>query len=562
MRESRDVKPILLKVGLALTLSIAGYLISRIRIRRINNPSESRIHSDQTSGYESDVSLNKTQLKHDLPSIKLVSRSSSCNSFSDAHFLDTFQEESFIKEVIISNTTPRSKLGSPPKAYVTPEKDNYDQEMRNLKNIIRMLQERETSLKVQLLDYYDLREKETALMELQNRLAISSMEAKMLDLKVESLMSENRRLEAQMADHAKLITELECSKAKAKLLKKRIKHEAEENRELIRNLQQKIIKLQEDHRDAGSDEDLQKKLSKLKDLETEAEELRESNFRLEIENSELAQRLDSTQILANAFLEDPEKDALKEETEHLKRENENLTKEIEQLQADRCSEVEELVYLRWVNACLRYELRNYQPPPGKTVARDLSKSLSPTSEKKAKHLILEYAKSEGTMDFDSPSDQWSSSQTSFLTDADDCSPFGNSSSSVPRIQTSNKNKFFHKLRRLIKGKDSQHHRVQLSPGEKCGSQKSNSPQFCSSGSAGNDTCRRNELDSTPCRIYRSSSDFHRLTILKEEEDSTNSDTINIEKTPLTKYAEALKDSGASSNAKRGFGRRSASYSSF
>lgn len=489
---------------------------------------------------------------------------------------------------MISDTThSRSKLGSPPKAYVTPEKDDYDREMKNLKNIIRMLQERETSLEDQLLDYYELREKETTVMELQNRLAISNMEAKMFDLKVENLMSENRRLEAQMADNAKLVAELERSKAKAKLLKKKIKHEAEENRELIKNLQQRVLKLQEDHKGAGSDENLQMKLQKLKDLESEAEELRKSNLRLQIENSELARRLDSTQILANAFLEDPEKDALKEETERLKRENESLTKEIQQLQADRCSDVEELVYLRWINACLRYELRNYQPPPGKTVARDLSKSLSPTSERKAKQLILEYAKSEATMDFDSPSDQWSSSQASSLTDADDSSPFGNSS--VPRIHTSSKNKFFHKLRRLIKGKDSQHHRVQLSPAEKCGSQDSNSPQFCSSVSTGNDTCQRRELD-TPYRIFRSSSDFHRLAILKEE-DSRNSDgtklgiskkfslnkghsadfkncldpysdTVHVEKTPLMKYAEALKDSGASSKPKHGFGRRSASHSSF
>lgn len=69
-------------------------------------------------------------------------------------------------------------------------------------------------------------------------------------------------------------------------------------------------------------------------------------------------------------------EALKEERERLRQENEELRKEIEQLRVDRSSDVEELVYLRWINACLRYELRNFQPPNGKTVARDLSKSLS------------------------------------------------------------------------------------------------------------------------------------------------------------------------------------------
>uniref|UniRef100_A0A803QQ78 Protein CHUP1, chloroplastic n=2 Tax=Cannabis sativa TaxID=3483 RepID=A0A803QQ78_CANSA len=61
---------------------------------------------------------------------------------------------------------------------------------------------------------------------------------------------------------------------------------------------------------------------------------------------------------------------------------------------NRFSEVEELVYLRWVNACLRYELRNYQIPSGKVSARDLNKNLSPKSQEKAKQLMLEYAGSE------------------------------------------------------------------------------------------------------------------------------------------------------------------------
>lgn len=74
--------------------------------------------------------------------------------------------------------------------------------------------------------------------------------------------------------------------------------------------------------------------------------------------------------------------------------NDDLLKQVEGLQMNRFGEVEELVYLRWVNACLRYELRNYQAPAGKTSARDLNKSLSPKSQERAKQLMLEYAGSE------------------------------------------------------------------------------------------------------------------------------------------------------------------------
>lgn len=85
---------------------------------------------------------------------------------------------------------------------------------------------------------------------------------------------------------------------------------------------------------------------------------------------------------------------VREEVNNLRHANEDLLKQVEGLQMNRFSEVEELVYLRWVNACLRYELRNYEAPAGKISARDLNKSLSPKSQERAKQLMLEYAVSE------------------------------------------------------------------------------------------------------------------------------------------------------------------------
>ena len=75
----------------------------------------------------------------------------------------------------------------------------------------------------------------------------------------------------------------------------------------------------------------------------------------------------------------------------LRNANEDLCRQVEGLQNDRFSEVEELVYLRWVNACLRYELRNYQAPTGKPTAVDLNKNLSPKSQAMAKQMMLEHA---------------------------------------------------------------------------------------------------------------------------------------------------------------------------
>lgn len=137
------------------------------------------------------------------------------------------------------------------------------------------------------------------------------------------------------------------------------------------------------------------------------------------------------------------------------KQNEDLSKEIERIQADRCADVEEVVYLRWINACLRYELRNYQPGPGKTTARDLSKTLSPKSEQKAKQMILEYANKEGGGEkvinlHEIDSDQWSNSQASIITDSGEFEE----SFIDDTLPHKNNNKFFGKLMRVIRGKDS------------------------------------------------------------------------------------------------------------
>ncbi|KAL8170888.1 hypothetical protein V2J09_022692 [Rumex salicifolius] len=81
-----------------------------------------------------------------------------------------------------------------------------------------------------------------------------------------------------------------------------------------------------------------------------------------------------------SMLEDLEVGEIKNEVAHLRGEKKNLENLVKTLQFGRCSDVVELVYLRWLNACLRYELRNYEPPQGKTISRDLTKSLSPKTE--------------------------------------------------------------------------------------------------------------------------------------------------------------------------------------
>ncbi|KAA8541728.1 hypothetical protein F0562_022880 [Nyssa sinensis] len=418
-------------------------------------------------------------------------------------------------------------------------------------------------------------------MELQNRLKINNMEAKLFTLKIESLQSENRRLEAQLADYSKVVADLDAARAKIKLLRKKLRFDAEQNKEQILTLQQRVTRLQdEEHKAVASDLDIQLKLQRLKDLEEAAEELRKSNYSLRLENSDLAQRLESTQILANSVLEDQETEVLKEESHRLRQENEDLAKEIEQLQADRWGLV-------------------------KQVARDLSKTLSPKSEEKAKQLILEYANKEGLgekginfMDFDS--DKWSSSQASYLTDSGEGDESSADNSSANKTNTSSKTKIFSKLRRLLRGKDSHHHskgsllETTTLVEDTVGTHSSDSPR-CSSGiSTGIDAGTDGHGDRLrTLSLGSSSSDLHRLRSVKFEDtkdlkhirrnsdegspyayksivsgrsSTTDSqenqllrDSETIQRSELLKYAEALRDSHGRTPK---FSKRTTSYSSF
>ncbi|KAL8260812.1 hypothetical protein R6Q59_024861 [Mikania micrantha] len=433
-REKKDMNPVILRIGLALAFSLGGMLCTFIRNNSIKPAKSSSEHSKSSDGNNQEISLRSSESEHHAS----LETANSCQFdplSSDIHQNSLYDKDSYllpefndlVKEFDSTTITTNldvaiSNANSPPKVNSLAKLDSQEQEINNLRNMVKMHKERERNLEVQLLKYYGLKEQEAAIMELQNRLKLNNMEAKLFALKIESLETDNKRLESQMLNYNKVLTDLEAARAKIKVLQKKLTSEAAQNKERILDLQQRVEKMQkdEDNLIVGIDPEIELKLCRLKDLEIEVNELRKSNSNLQVEKSELTQRLEQVQILATSVMEHQEVEKLKTESEHLKNQNEILSKEMEQLQADRCSDVEELVYMRWLNACLRYELRNHQPGPAKTMARDLSITLSPNSEQKAKRLILEYATQEGdgktviNIPELGGSDQWSSPSSSNL----------------------------------------------------------------------------------------------------------------------------------------------------
>ncbi|KAK9114783.1 hypothetical protein Syun_021580 [Stephania yunnanensis] len=292
---------------------------------------------------------------------------------------------------------------------------NNANELERLRNLVKELEEREVKLEGELLEYYGLKEQESDITELQRQLKIKTLEIDMMNITINTLQAERKKLQEEVAQGAYVRKELEVARNKIKEMQRQIQLDANQTKGQLLMLKQQVSSLQAKEEEAvKKDADIEKKLKAAKELEVEVVELRRRNKELQHEKRELTIKLDAAEAKATSLSNMTESEMVAQaraELNNLRHANEDLLKQVEGLQINRFSEVEELVYLRWVNACLRYELRNYQTPAGKVSARDLSKSLSPKSQEKAKQLMLEYAGSErgqGDTDLDSISSHPSS----------------------------------------------------------------------------------------------------------------------------------------------------------
>lgn len=276
---------------------------------------------------------------------------------------------------------------------MAPERSSA--ELAQLKAIVTDLQQKEMKLEAELLEYYGLKEQEKNHLDLEKQLRRKTGEIEKLNAKLISLEDQVKQLSTELKGKESLKNDLEAARGKIKDLQKTIHSDAGQTKAQLLMLKQQVAILQEREQEASKkDLNLERKLQTLKELEVEAMELRRTIKDLQHQKRELTVKLDAAEAKIADLSSRTESDMVAEvqaQASTLKLANEDLSKQVEGLQMNRFSEVEELVYLRWVNACLRYELRNFQAPPGKATALDLGKSLSPKSQEKAKQLMMEYA---------------------------------------------------------------------------------------------------------------------------------------------------------------------------
>lgn len=187
------------------------------------------------------------------------------------------------------------------KVYET-EMANNASELERLRKLVKELEEREVKLEGELLEYYGLKEQESDVYELQRQLKIKSVETDMLNITINSLQAERRKLQDEIAQGATARKELEVARNKIKELQRQIQLDANQTKGQLLLLKQQVSGLQAKEEAAvRKDAELDKKLKAVKDLEVEVVELKRKNKELQHEKRELIVKLDGAQARLTAL---------------------------------------------------------------------------------------------------------------------------------------------------------------------------------------------------------------------------------------------------------------------
>ncbi|XP_065036920.1 uncharacterized protein LOC135672378 isoform X5 [Musa acuminata AAA Group] len=301
-----DGRLLLLKLGVALVVPIAGYLVSHLNFQT----SADTVGNDESAtgrrsidaapiGCGRNLKDGLLILQNEEAIVNVVHGTSAApatitavtNNFTEQSPENLVDEDGLLLQEVKQEPEragPRNSTGD----KFEGKKVKTDAEIMYLRDLVQSLCDRIRSLDIQMLEYYGSKEQDAAIRELEGELKLNSVKASRLSLKIESLKDENRRLKIQASEYRKIAPELDSARVIINHLKRRMGSGHVQAREEIAFLEQKIRKLNDvEHKDSQEDVDLQNKLKRLKELEDEADELGKENSILSQENMELAQRL-------------------------------------------------------------------------------------------------------------------------------------------------------------------------------------------------------------------------------------------------------------------------------
>ncbi|KAK4396437.1 protein CHUP1, chloroplastic [Sesamum angolense] len=289
------MKPVLLKAGIPLAISLAGFVVARIVARK-----------------------SCTLL---MASSSSSQRQETGSSVEDDHALES---------------------------SAVDDSCELQEEILELRSRIEEMRDRELGLEKRFLRYQDLKDHETVLMELQNKLMLEMNRVEFMGREISTLEAENQRFDAAAVEYLRVLRLLEFSRSENGQLHKRVEKLSRTTKRQSWILRKQNLQIMSKETEISRNrKELEAKADCIRLLENEMKKLKLSTEQLQGEKNEVSDKLRAAEESAIS----------KAEGEMVSIESYNqLACELERLQRDEAAEVEELIYLRWCNACLRHEL--------------------------------------------------------------------------------------------------------------------------------------------------------------------------------------------------------------
>ncbi|XP_022634594.1 protein CHUP1, chloroplastic isoform X2 [Vigna radiata var. radiata] len=251
-----------------------------------------------------------------------------------------------------------------------------DEKMYNLtvkdivQNLVPNYKRREAKLEKKLLELNGLREKQSAIAQMQKQLEEKTEKVDFLEKTIASFRSDSEIMREKIRDDQMSKKQLDIAKKMIDEIQRK-KGDAGPVREQILMLQQQVTEFKK-FQSSGENSSTNKRLKDVQDIEVEVLELKRKNKELELEKRETKVKLATAQ--ARIRTEEQKRSRLEEEIAGLQHVHEELSELVETLQRNRFDMVEEVVYQRWLYTLLRFEIQDNQRQSRKASRRDCNKN--------------------------------------------------------------------------------------------------------------------------------------------------------------------------------------------
>ncbi|CAI8602535.1 unnamed protein product [Vicia faba] len=329
--KAENIKPIILKAGVPLAVSLAGliyaWIITKKKLSKVSSFSEN----------------NSYTLENEI------------NSHDDDNFSSIEDEDEEENDSSIDSNVLSSSL------VVHENHSCVEQEVACLRSKIEGMKIRELALTLQFEKYCEMKEKESMLMEIENMLSMETSRVEFFDREISFIETETIKLENFVVQYLEIIEKVEYWKSENRVLHKKVEKLLKKSKaqSVLIKEQTLMIKVGEEEIMRNYDE-LDKRASVIDKLEDEIREMKMILDKLVDERNEALKKLEMLEGKQELHKKPLKYYLQVESRDVMKGDYNKVVKELEHAKKEHEIEVEELIYLRNINVCLRKELMKHE----------------------------------------------------------------------------------------------------------------------------------------------------------------------------------------------------------